>query len=101
MRQSSYAKGVGREHMHLIIFYNSANLWNSTSFNFRYKNAVVYMSLNIFISYEELFKPVPFSASDTAYISCNVIVRQVFSKMDINFEITYYTIYLFVASHPM
>lgn len=59
------------------------------------------MSLSIFTSYEDLFKLVLFSASDASYISCNVMVRQVFSKMDINFEMMYYTIYFFAADHPM
>lgn len=59
------------------------------------------MSLNIAKSYEDLFKLVHFLGSDTSHISCNVIVRQVFSKMGINFEVIYYTIYLFVADHPM
>lgn len=54
---------------------------------------MVKMSLNIYISSEDLFKLAPFSASNTSYISCNMIVRQVFSKMDINFEMIYYTIY--------
>lgn len=59
------------------------------------------MPLNIARSYEDLFKLVRFLASDTSYISFNVIVRQVFSKRDINFEVIYYTIYFFVADHPM
>lgn len=59
------------------------------------------MSLNIAKSYEDLLKLVYFLASDTSYISCNVIVRQVFSTMDINFEVIYCTIYFSVADHPM
>jgi len=59
------------------------------------------MSLKIFISYEDHFKLVSFSASDTSHISCNVIVTKLFSKMDINFEIMYYSTYSFVAYHPM
>lgn len=59
------------------------------------------MSLNIVKSYEDLLKLAHFLASDTSYISCNVIARQVFSKVDINFEVIYYTIYFSVADHPM
>lgn len=68
---------------------------------FRYQNAMVKISLNTAKSYEDLFKLVPFLASDTSYISCNVILRPEFSKMDINFEVIYYTTYFFVAEHPM